>query len=54
MHLIHFDFFEAFEYNMMGFIVFPILAAFWAVLFFKEVKQFRRLLNGETEQEKYI
>lgn len=43
MHLIHFEFWEAFQYNMMCFISFPVLAAFWAFMFYKEVKLFKSL-----------
>ena len=45
MHLIHFDFEQAFEYNMMCFITFPVLAAFWTFMFYKEVKLFRQELT---------
>ncbi len=43
MHLIHFEFEEAFAYNMGSFISFPVLATYWGVLFYKEVKTFSRL-----------
>jgi hypothetical protein len=43
MHLIHFEFWEAFQYNMMCFISFPGLAAVWAFMFYKEVKLFKSL-----------
>ena len=42
MHLIHFEFEQAFEYNMMCFITFPVIAAFWAFMFYKELKLFRQ------------
>ncbi|MBN8677164.1 MAG: DUF2752 domain-containing protein [Chitinophagales bacterium] len=38
MHLIHFGFDDAFDYNMLSFIVFPILAFLWAKWFWKDVQ----------------
>lgn len=43
MHLIHFDFEEAFAFNMLSFVVFPILAFWWAKWFWTDWKQFRAL-----------
>ncbi len=42
MHLIHFQFEDAYAYNMFSFISFPILAFFWGYLFVKEVKLLRK------------
>lgn len=42
MHLIHLDFEEAFAYNMMSFIVVPLLAVVWVQWFRKELKLYRR------------
>lgn len=42
MHLIHFNFEEAYAYNMLSFIVFPLLAIVWVQWFFKEWKLFKR------------
>jgi hypothetical protein len=42
MHLIHFDFEEAYAYNMLSFIVFPLLAIVWVQWFFKEWKLYKR------------
>lgn len=38
MHLIHFDFENAYAYNMLSFIVFPMLALIWIQWFLKEYK----------------
>ncbi len=43
MHLIHFDFDEAFNFNMFCFIVFPILAYNWAKWFWEDWKEMRAL-----------
>ncbi|MBK7408154.1 MAG: DUF2752 domain-containing protein [Saprospirales bacterium] len=43
MHLIHLDFTEAFYYNQLAFVVFPLLAFMWAKWFLKDWKQFRAL-----------
>lgn len=43
MHLIHLDFEEAFAFNMLSFVVFPILAFWWAKWFWTDWKQFRAL-----------
>ena len=42
MHLIHLDFEEAFAYNMMSFIVLPLLAIVWVQWFIKEWKRYKR------------
>lgn len=36
MHLIHLDFEEAYAYNMLSFIVLPLLAVIWVQWFLKE------------------
>jgi len=41
MHLIHFDFEEAYIFNALCFIVFPILAFTWAKWFWADWKEFR-------------
>jgi len=46
MHLIHFDFEGAFDYNMLSFIVFPLLAVIWVQWFLKEVRLFKRINPG--------
>ena len=46
MHLIHFDFAEAFQFNMLSFIVFPILAFAWAKWFWEDWRK----LNGGGNQ----
>ena len=45
MHLIHLDFEEAFAYNMISLVVFPLLCVIWVQWFLKEFrlyKQYRR------------
>lgn len=41
MHLIHFDFEEAYSYNMLSFIAFPLLCVIWIQWFIKEYKTYR-------------
>jgi len=41
MHLVHFDFEEAYAYNMMSFVVLPLLAIVWLQWFIKEWKIFK-------------
>lgn len=41
MHLIHFDFHEAYHFNPLVFIVMPVLSFMWARAFFKDVKFYR-------------
>ncbi len=41
MHLIHFEFQEAYYYNALGFVVFPLLAWFWGKWFLKDLKKLR-------------
>ena len=45
MHLIHLDFEQAWSYNKLSFIVFPLLAFLYAQEFLKEVKLTRRQAN---------
>lgn len=41
MHLIHFDFEEAYAYNAISFIAFPLLCVVWVQWFLKEYKRFK-------------
>ena len=41
MHLIHLDFEEAYAYNMLSFIVLPLLAVIWVQWFIKEWRTLR-------------
>lgn len=50
MHLIHFDFEEAYAYNMASFIVFPLLAIVWAQWFFKEWRMYKRYRVAFSKQ----
>jgi hypothetical protein len=43
MHLIHFDFEEAFAYNMMSFVVLPFLVILWVKWLLLAIKQYKRL-----------
>lgn len=43
MHLIHFQFEEAYAFNMFSFIAFPVLSVVWAMLFVKDLKRLIRL-----------
>ncbi len=49
MYLIHFDFGGAFFYNMASFIVFPILAFFWAKGFWADWKQLQPSIQEPPE-----
>jgi hypothetical protein len=51
MHLIHFSFDDAFDYNALSFIVFPILAFVWAKWFWTDVKQLRALSKEKPESD---
>ena len=42
-HLIHFQFEDAYAYNVLSFIAFPMLAIVWVQWFLKELKMFNRL-----------
>ena len=48
MHLIHFDFEDAYAYNMLSFIVFPLLSIVWIQWFIKEWKIFRKFQVAKT------
>lgn len=39
-HLLHFDFETAYAYNMLSFIVTPMLSVMWAGWFYKDAKYF--------------
>ena len=41
MHLIHLEFEEAFAYNMLSFIVLPLLGLLWIQWFIKELKLYK-------------
>ncbi len=43
MHLIHLDFETAYAYNMLSFIVFPLLGLIWIQWFLKEYKLYKIL-----------
>ncbi len=42
MHLIHFEFEEAYAYHMLSFLVVPLLAIVWVQWFLKEFKLFKK------------
>lgn len=48
-HLIHFDFEEAFAYNMMSFIVLPLLAVVWIKWGLKEYKTLKKINKKRAE-----
>ena len=50
-HLIHFEFVEAYYYNVLAFIVFPAFAWYWWKWFWADWKQLRALTDVEMEQE---
>jgi hypothetical protein len=41
MHLIHFEFAEAYYFNILAFIVFPLLAYQWALWFWEDWKKLK-------------
>ena len=50
MHLIHLELEEAFAYNMLSFIVLPMLIVIWIQWFFKELnvyKKMKPLMNAQ-------
>lgn len=51
-HLIHFDFAEAFQYNKMCFIVFPLVVYLWGKEVWQTYKKVKNLLsvNGNCKQ----
>lgn len=42
-HLIHLDFEDAYVYNMLSFVVLPLLAVVWIQWFIKEWKTYKKL-----------
>ncbi|TAE74535.1 MAG: DUF2752 domain-containing protein [Bacteroidetes bacterium] len=44
MHITRFDFETAFAYNMLSFIVFPLLSILWCFWFLSEVKTLKKIL----------
>lgn len=46
MHLIHLQFEDAFAYNMLSFIVLPLLGVVWVQWFLKELRIYRRFRIG--------
>ncbi len=46
MHLIHGHFFEAFQYNALSYVAFPVLAYQWAVWGWKEFSFLRTTFQG--------
>jgi len=49
MHLIHFDFERAFDFNALSFLVFPIFAFAWAKWFWADWKQFQALRSPRKQ-----
>jgi len=49
MHLIHFDFEEAFAYNMASFIALPLLGVVWIQWGLKEYRMLKRINKKRTE-----
>src|SRR4051812_21793078 len=43
MHLIHLQFEDAFAYNMMSFVVLPLLIVVWIQWFFKEWQTYKKI-----------
>src|SRR5882724_3151730 len=43
MHLVHLQFEEAYAYNMLSFIVLPLLIVIWIQCFFKELRRYKKL-----------
>ncbi len=43
MHIIHFDFIIAWEYNSIAFIVFPLLVYVWVDIFSRSLKRLKIL-----------
>jgi len=42
MHLVHLDFARASSYNMLCFIILPLLAVIWVQWFLKELKSYKK------------
>ncbi|HEX2536256.1 MAG TPA: DUF2752 domain-containing protein, partial [Chitinophagaceae bacterium] len=49
MHLIHLEFEDAFAYNMLSFIVLPLMGIVWIQWFIKEWKVYRKLKNLQKQ-----
>lgn len=49
MHLIHFEFEEAYAYHMLSFIIFPLVALVWLKWGIKEYKIFKALHKKKGE-----
>jgi hypothetical protein len=49
MHLIHFDFEEAYAYNMMSFIALPLLAVVWIQWGLKEFRILKKINKKRAE-----
>jgi hypothetical protein len=43
MHLVHLQFEEAYAYNMLSFIVLPLLIVIWIQWFLKELRMYKKL-----------
>jgi Protein of unknown function (DUF2752) len=43
MHLIHLDFKEAFNYNLLSFVVFPLLVVIWIEWILREIKKLKKI-----------
>jgi hypothetical protein len=50
-HLIHFDFETAYAYNMLSFIVTPMLAIMWIGWFYKDAKYYYHYKKVATNQQ---
>lgn len=50
-HLLHFDFETAFAYNMLSFVVLPLLAYLWVVGFVKDVKYYFTFLKNDHHKK---
>lgn len=50
-HLIHFDFETAYAYNMLSFIVTPMLVVMWIGWFYKDAKYYYNYKKGIAKQQ---
>ena len=46
MHLIHFEFFEAYEYNKLVILVFPLLFLWWLKIVFSLLRKFILIVSS--------